>query len=188
MGKPTADVMFDVESLGLLPGCVVLQVAMVVIVDGRIVDLLMHTLDMQEQLDAGLQIEPETLKWWVGHGGDALPSVFGLRRPVDVVAVNDALYAIVQSLNPYQVARVWANGAGFDLPILRILFDRFYIKSWPFDYKADRCYRTVLAQHGHLEQVAAMRRSGLKHVAMADAMYQAQTLCEIGKVNPMVWL
>lgn len=181
-----ADVMMDTESLGVSPGCVVLQVGLVFMSRGAVVDRYSWVLDVQSQLDMGLVIEADTLFWWTGQPGDACSRMFGLCASDKRLLPSSVCLHVINAMNGYRVLRIWANGAGHDLPIMSELFRRCILKK-PWEHKQERCYRTVLAQYRDTPEVMAVQRSGPAHDAAADADYQARSLLAIGKLYPEVW-
>lgn len=120
--------------------------------------------------------DPGTEKWWSQQSKEAqeafLHSVDGLH--IGLLHLVEFVTAWSDTAN----VRVWSNGAGFDLPILRSacghLKDRLGIAiELPWSYKNERDTRTLYwlaggVPYGHM--------SGVKHHALDDALYEAARL------------
>ncbi len=165
-------VMMDIETLGVKPGCVVMQVAMVrfdherVYTGGR-----EWNIDIMDQLGAGLTIDMDTLQWWRDQNRTVRGLVMNAgdnryRLPLALQDMHDAL-AIELANKDF---KLWANPDWFDLPMVAEL----YYKSgreypWPRSQTTDA--RTFLWAAGI--DWGKRTKSIQPHHAIRDAEAQA---------------
>jgi 3' exoribonuclease, RNase T-like len=110
-------VMLDIETLGTRVGNVVLSVAFVRFEDHASTTL---NLNIHEQLDLGLVVDPETHEWW------------GRQRPDTWARATENPYPVITALNHFSdwlaaaaVGRslfIWCHGACFDAPLLQDVY------------------------------------------------------------------
>lgn len=180
----TINIMMDIETTGVRPGCRVLSIGLVEFNEkGTIDSLLVHPkLSDQVGVDDG-----KTMGWWDTQSAEA-KSVFAdnhiLGESVEYVYKRiktfiddlvDARKSLSQGLERVDVC-IWGNGATFDNSIVQHMF---YAKGLPIPWNTfgDRCYRTVINMLGR----PSLQRSGVHHNALDDAMYQAN--CLIRAIN-----
>lgn len=108
-----------------------------------------------------------TLEWW-GRQSDAARNALTYPTPVDV---DVALAEFAAFLAPLSRPRVWGNGAAFDQPVLSGTYLRRGVRL-PWDFRHDRCYRTVMAILGD----PPYTYDGTAHHALCDAYNQAGRL------------
>lgn len=175
----TINIMMDIETTGVHPGCRVLSIGLVEFDEkGTIDSLLVHPkLSDQVGVDDG-----NTIGWWDTQSAEA-KSVFAdnhiLGESVEYVYKRiktfiddlvDARKSLSQGLDKVDVC-IWGNGATFDNSIVQHMF---YAKGLPIPWNTfgDRCYRTAINMLGR----PSLQRSGVHHNALDDAMYQANCL------------
>ena len=147
----TINIMMDIETTGVRPGCRVLSIGLVEFDEkGTIDSLLVHPkLSDQVGVDDG-----NTMGWWDTQSAEA-KSVFAdnhiLGESVEYVYKRiktfiddlvDARKSLSQGLDKVDV-RIWGNGATFDNSIVQHMF---YAKGLPIPWNTfgDRCYRTAI--------------------------------------------
>lgn len=175
----TINIMMDIETTGVRPGCRVLSIGLVEFDEkGTIDSLLVHPkLSDQVGVDDG-----KTMGWWDIQSAEA-KSVFAdnhiLGESVEYVYKRiktfiddlvDARKSLSQGLEKVDVC-IWGNGATFDNSIVQHMF---YAKGLPIPWNTfgDRCYRTAINMLGR----PSLQRQGVHHNALDDAMYQANCL------------
>lgn len=175
----TINIMMDIETTGVRPGCRVLSIGLVEFDEkGTIDSLLVHPkLSDQVGVDDG-----KTMGWWDTQSAEA-KSVFAdnhiLGESVEYVYKRiktfiddlvDARKSLSQGLDKVDVC-IWGNGATFDNSIVQHMF---YAKGLPIPWNTfgDRCYRTAINMLGR----PSLQRQGVHHNALDDAMYQANCL------------
>lgn len=175
----TINIMMDIETTGVRPGCRVLSIGLVEFDEkGTIDSLLVHPkLSDQVGVDDG-----NTMGWWDTQSAEA-KSVFAdnhiLGESVEYVYKRiktfiddlvDARKSLSQGLDKVDVC-IWGNGATFDNSIVQHMF---YAKGLPIPWNTfgDRCYRTAI----NMLSRPSLQRQGVHHNALDDAMYQANCL------------
>lgn len=181
-------VMLDLETLSLRPDATILQIAMVEfepvhgghIRTGRMLNLYVSP-DGQARHVCG-----ETLLWWMGHSEAARTTLInGITG--NGLALNRALELTGAWLGEYLGPddRIWSNGAGFDLPILKHAFqcDGRWGREAPWNYRMERDMRTRLdladwdvARKAKVQERVEAHVLGvplLTHDAAHDAVFQA---------------
>ncbi len=142
--------MIDLETLGTSPRAGVIQMSAVLFHDDTkyneagVFDK--HYSVIQNKM-ANRTISPDTLDWWqkgdraekfARHNGE------GLHLLQECATEFRAWYDAF----PKKPSCIWSNGASFDLPIMRDLFEQFGGSgktSTPWPYWNERCFRTVTA-------------------------------------------
>lgn len=184
-------IMLDLETMGLKPGYVVLSIGAVVFdEDGPtdpdpVVDNEFHCrLDTSVQHAVGLRTDPDTALWWMSQSAGAQQSLIEM----DPLSVQPSLGAFADWLTEVVdeeensdgtlKVEVWGNGANFDPPMLREVFEAVGVKC-PWAWYNERCFRTEKKQ-----MTALIKRygggepklpafDGIKHDALSDAHHQA---------------
>jgi hypothetical protein len=159
------DVMIDLETLGQSAGCIVLSIGAVAFDENGTGREFYAVLSRSWQEAYGLRAEEATMLWWDQQSPEA-------RRVLDLADHEDGrVYPVLHSLALWmpENARVWSNGASFDLPILSHLYKVMGFPV-PWKYWNERCYRTLKS----LCPVAEVEREGTHHNALDDARYQAR--------------
>ena len=163
------NLMFDIECLGLKPGCSILQIAAVPFRFSFAAEGYTNfdvVINRQSCIDAGLVEDPETVRWWQNQNANTVSKVFS-----GTVSIKDAmerLYLYCKSLNA--VIHPWSNAASFDLQILRYTFDLLHIPV-PWNFRDEMCFRTLK----NLFPLTACEKPvkyGPNHDAYFDAMHQ----------------
>jgi hypothetical protein len=172
------DVMVDTETLGTVPGCVVLSIGAVAF-DSHSLDEQGFNITVYRPSceDAFLSVSADTLAWWERQSEEAREV---LDRSMDAsasVALTTALQRFSDYLGRFggrKNVRVWGNGSDFDNALLSVAYDA--VKMRPgWEFWNNRCYRTFKNQAPDLKIV----REGTYHDAFDDACNQARHLQRI---------
>lgn len=178
-------VMIDIETLGTAPGCAIVSIGAVAI-DPKL-PLAAATLYIEVSRhscqQAGLHADDATLAWWqtqadaarealhrTVHGGEPLAHALG-RLSQWLAHVADAH------------THIWAKGASFDLPILAAAY-RAIGQRLPWNYRQERCLRTLMAWPGVAATTAPRPAQPAAHHALEDARAQARLLVELLEARP----
>lgn len=121
-------------------------------------------------------IDASTVLWWLRQD-KAAQKQFSLVGEHEVVSIQSALHGFSDLAGSDGLYTIWGNGVMADNVWLNNAYDKVGIKP-PWDYKQDRCYRTVKAMHPDIEQDAFL---GVEHNALDDATHQAKHLIKIFK-------
>lgn len=161
-------VMLDLEALSLSPNGVILTVGAVVFDSEALYAEHYVRLAVEPQQAMGRDVNFDTLTWWSQQSDAARKEAFSGQRPL---LLNDSLAELSRFLRD---SCVWANGAGFDLPMLRSLYMQAGMDV-PWMHRNERCYRTMAACF----PVPKEPMDGTElvaHNALDDAKWQARAL------------
>lgn len=172
------NVMIDIETLGTKPGCVVCSIGAVAWQweDPLFcVDAFSTQISISSCLERGLQIEAETLSWWMNQGEEARGRALFGTTDLDDALIQLAIF-IQHSKFRDRDRRdpvIWAKGPAFDVSILEECYRRVRARS-PWNFRRVRDVRTFLAAAEVVGFVEPRRGPDLlKHDAVADAKHQA---------------
>lgn len=164
-------VMLDLETLGTLPGCVIVSLGAVEFDTntGKIGRRFYRTIKIQSALNVGLFVEGQTIEWWLKQSEEARAAILK-----DAVDIEVALCAFALWFNPNYT--IWGNGLGFDVSILKMAFHAIkYPHPWKYD--AERDVRTIVAENPELKNKAAF--VGVRHEPIADCEHQIKYVVAI---------
>ncbi len=172
MVYPTNNIMLDIETLGISSNAAIISIGAVKfnLETFTIGDEFYQIADLKSSMDLGLEVDAETILWWMGQSEEA-KAVFK-DSSLDIKTI---LYVFSDwlTINPI----IWGNGAVFDNVILSNAYKKASMKR-PWSYKNDYCYRTIRSLYPEIE----MKEIGIHHNALDDARNQANHLIEIFKV------
>jgi hypothetical protein len=180
-------VMIDIETLGMKPGCVVLQIACVpfqlrcqeATIPADKDRWLAYTvratanfhLNVSQQLLTGMKIDGETLKWWAHpERTNIYPALFMAGAKADNRSV---LADFCDYIKPRETPYIWTRGIDFDLPIISELL-RVYDLREPWHYRHKMDVRTYLAAAFGTEMPNRDYYLGTAHDAAVDCLNQIQ--------------
>ena len=157
--------MIDIETLGTDPGCAIVSIGVVEfsISDGP-VDGLFLSVDVESCQARGLEIDANTLAWWLGQSAAAREQLTG----------GDDLEVALAELTAFVggADEIWANSPAFDCAILRAAFEAVGIEC-PWRYYQERDYRTCRET---LPTWPDREQESVAHNAVDDARFQAECL------------
>lgn len=179
----TVNIMMDIETTGIRPGCRVLSIGLAVFYTVNGEATIGNTTTIYPSLAEQVGIDdPGTLQWWSTQSPEAR-NVFADNH-INGVSVGKAFELFKEfiqnavdwhkSLNDGAEkvnVSIWGNGATFDNSIVQRMFEA---KGYPVPWNTfgDRCYRTAFNMLGR----PSLTRAGTHHNALDDAIYQAQCL------------
>jgi inhibitor of KinA sporulation pathway (predicted exonuclease) len=167
------DVMVDLETLGTLPGSIILSIGAVAFDEFSIEEREFYRPIRRDTCENfGLTADPRTEKWWEDQNEEAR-KVLSDPNGVSIYNALDDFNAWLRSQFDDTV-RIWGNGANFDNPLLAVAYDRVMIKPF-YKFWNERCYRTVKNQFPDVK----LERTGTYHNALDDARCQAEHLVRI---------
>lgn len=155
-GRPARHVMIDLETLGNVPGCAVIQIGAVAFTfeDGPKSQFFVHV-----EPPATSLIQVDTLDWARRHGTWPPPDDAVLLLEADALM---RLTSWAAALRP--IVSWWSWGSTFDFPMLEAIFARRHVPV-PWDYWQMCCARTVWRLAFGDE-----RRPSRPHNALDDAL------------------
>ncbi len=179
-------IMVDLETLGTVPGCVILSIGAVVFdpITGNLGDEFYQVLNIEDCKKHFLTEDADTVAWWnrqsdaarqvLIHATDSKMSV-GLKEGLE------RLNSFMKTQGGPKSLLVYGNGADFDNPILTCAYDAAKVKPAWASYNG-RCYRTLKNLHelfGEKTRADKVQRGGTYHNALDDAKTQAVHLMDI---------
>lgn len=179
-------VMHDLETLGLTPGCVAFSIGAVEFDPhaGTMGKEFYTVVNVDSCLDAYLREEEGTKAWWEKQSDEAQIALDQARRG-DGFSLHDALGQFNDWLKDVSKSkkdiRLYGNGADFDNPILKCMYDAAGMEAHLYDF-GGRCYRTLKnldELFGEKFKAPKLARSGTYHNALDDAKTQARHLMDI---------
>lgn len=174
--------MVDLETLGTVPGCIGFSIGAVeMLMEKRKLGREFYTtICVESSKDLYLREDEETRAFWDRQSEEARTALIHAEsgEAPKLKAAMAAFNAFLLSIGGVRSIRLYGNGADFDNPILRCMWDAAGVL--PFDSKAGffggRCYRTLKTLDELLGPDFAfskLERSGTYHNALDDAKSQA---------------
>lgn len=171
----TRRVMLDIETVGLEIGAAIVEIGAVQFAPGGQIGETFHrSISLTSSQEAGLNIDADTVEWWVGEQPEAASEVL-----VGGDDLRDALTAFVAWYEGVDPSEVWANSPSFDCEQLEHAGEAVGV-SMPWEFYEERDVRTLDA----LPHSVDLEQNGTEHTALDDALYQARVagaiLAELG--------
>ena len=163
------NVMVDLETMGANSNAAIIAIGAVKF-DAKsqeITDRFDEIVDLKSSMDADLQVDPDTILWWMQQSEQA-------REPFKQTGINlkEALQKFATWIG--DDAKIWGNGAAFDNVILENAYRACDLQI-PWPHYNNRCYRTMAQLNRHIK----VKRTGVYHCAIDDAETQANHLMTI---------
>lgn len=168
------DVMLDLETLGTRPGDAVISVGAAMFDrKTRTIGPVFHAnVDMEHAFAAGLTATGGTLKWWFEQSDEARQQATANPHNLTDVLMGLAEFITDGDYGVNRDIKVWGNGAAFDNPILRTVYERCGMAT-PWEHWNDRCFRTLRAENDPTRALQP-EFEGTRHNASQDAVHQAK--------------
>lgn len=168
------DIMIDLETLGKMPGSTILSIGAVPFNFEGLGERFHVIINRQSSADAGFVEDPDTVAWWSQQSWEAQETLRQATHegfPVLVATGRFMEFLGRQGKGDGDTGRlrIWGNGAGFDQPILRSVYEHLDLDA-PWNWWNDRCFRTLKG----LAPYVPMEREGTLHNALDDAVTQAR--------------
>lgn len=166
------------------------------------------TFSLHQAMECG-DVKPETLAWWIADPAipqavrDRLHAIWSGKPGTRQVHIPLALRELNTFLDGSQAWAIWANGAGFDFPMIHGLFRRartVYGQNarlrpiWGF--RDEMCLRPLRMAHGPLwnearaeveDAARAGEVQGGLHAADYDCLINLTFLSKVNSINPLVY-
>lgn len=107
-------IMVDIETLSTRADAVIANIGAVSFNREKLLGVWECRVDLKSCLDAGLEMDADTLKWWFQQSKEAQEATFLGQS----VSIRDALIALKDFVVEEGAERVWSHGATFDIPVL----------------------------------------------------------------------
>jgi hypothetical protein len=139
----------DLETLGTLPGSVILSIGAVLFDPTKPVEECLGkefycVVSKADSLAHGMSFSQDTLDWWMKQSPEARQVLTDADSDEKADMLEDALGMLSQFITPNM--KVWSNGANFDQPLLEVAYSKIG-QPIPWKYYNSRCHRTVLSLH-----------------------------------------
>ena len=162
----STSIMLDIETLATTPDAVVLSFAAVKFnefnAQETYIDEINVALDVDEQINLGRTVNPETLNWWATQPKEIQEAAFAEDR----ISIKQ----FTKLLNKFIVGtdRIWAQGPVFDIAIMENLYRQLSLPI-PWQYYNIRDSRTIIKALG--SEIKHERINA--HDALSDCKFQA---------------
>lgn len=169
-----AHVMIDLETLGTIPGSVILSIGAVRAYGAGTLpaaDKFFCTIGLESSIWAGLMPSSTTVGWWKGQDTAALAR---LTREPHFPRLKDALENFTGWLSGSPGAWLWGDSAAFDLGLLAAAY-RAVGLDVPWGYRQECDYRTLRQARPDIKKPY----NALAHDSLADAETQLKHLFEL---------
>lgn len=164
------NIMLDLETMGNSSNAAIIAIGAVRF-DKEVTEKFYEKVDLGSSLKCGLEIDSDTVLWWMKQGGDARKQFEGDVRK-QFLPLRYALLMFAGWIGDDAI--MWGNGAAFDNAIMANAYRACELIQ-PWKFWNDRCYRTIKNLHPEIK----MERTGIHHCAVDDAESQALHLMRI---------
>jgi len=161
--------MIDLETLGTKPTSAILSIGACYFEPdtGKIGDTFYQRIDFASAMKSR-DVDAETIKWWFGQKKKARLEITQVADSHEVAMIF--LHAFIINYRATDEVQVWSNGASFDV----VLLEDCYNHQPPWKYWNIRDVRTIVELSKGLVDKKDIERTGIKHNALDDAIYQAR--------------
>lgn len=167
-------IMLDLETLGTRSNAVIAVIAAVFFdpETGETGDEFYRRINIKSCLDYGLEMDFETLKWWLVQSIEAQNEVFQHENRFYIFpALRDLSEFITDD------AILWGNSARFDIGILENAYHTVGFSVIPWEHWNERDVRTLVSFAPEIKKNAI--REGTHHNALDDCYHQIKYCSEI---------
>ena len=171
------NIMIDLETLGVIPGCVILSLAAVEfeLNTGKIGRYFYENISIESSLEENFKIEEESWRWWSEQDNDVKKEIVTNPKPLKIVL--EGLDRFLNDINPDRKSiRVWGNGSSFDLGILSFAYFQLRMKI-PWMFWAERDLRTIVAFAPDIKKRTDF--VGKRHHPLYDCLHQIKYCSKI---------
>jgi hypothetical protein len=179
------DIVIDLETWSVRPTAAIRSIGAIAfdIMSADVAEQRTFYLNVEDKWG---HIDPNTVEWWSRQSeqaqhvltNDVLPLAFGLTE----------LFLFIEERSNASQVRVWSNGAGFDLPIIKNAcancLDHAKLEVNPtWNFRNERDTRTIYWISEKLTgESAKISAQDIQHYALDDAIYQANKLREAARL------
>jgi len=168
------NIMLDLETMGKKSNAAIISIGAARFdFDSGIKDTFDCIVDLQSCLDMEFSVDSSTIMWWLSQEKSAKTEFQKIG-----IHIIDALHSFAGWAGENVI--LWGNGVAFDNVILGNAYQKCDIEK-PWKYYNDRCYRTIKNIYFEIKHT----RKNTKHIAVNDAIYQAEHLIKIFRLKKM---
>ena len=161
--------MVDLETMGNKSRAAIISIGAVEfdIETGETCDSFHANVDLQSSLDVGLEVNGDTIEWWLQQSAEARERV---------LEDTDSLGFVLSEFTRWfselgRDVQVWGNSARFDLGILE---DAYEALGWsvPWNFRCERDLRTLVAFAPEIKAGLVPSFKGVEHDPVDDCKFQ----------------
>jgi len=180
--KSLGHVMLDLETMGKRSNSPILSIGAVEfdINTGETGDEFYSTIDLQSCLNAGLEINGETVYWWLTQNEKARQEVAKGGKPLNNVLV--AFMDWFEKFNNKDDVQIWGNGTRFDIGILEDAYVALGYDRMPWNFRGERDLRTLVSFAPEIKTEIVNKHGGAKHMAIDDCKIQIEYASKIWNI------
>ena len=143
------NIMMDIETLSTDSNGVIVSISAVQfsMADGELGAEFETGLKLNQQIDKGAIMDPDTVVWWLGQPKEAQTMLLGLDARDVSVALEDFnrwLTILYPTWAEQKDVKLWGNGSNFDNVLVRNLYKRHGVK-FILPYWCDNDVRTLVS-------------------------------------------
>ena len=167
LGEYMNNIMLDLETMATSSSPAITAIAAVKFSKTEIIDTFYETVSLKDSARHGLEIDPDTVVWWMQQVRDAQCHLWDNPRKLRKV-----LQELTAWMGPDPI--IWGDGATADNVWLSNAYRAVKLPR-PWSYRNDRCYRTLKSLYPDV----LFTQVGTEHNAIDDAETQAKHLMSI---------
>lgn len=162
------DIMVDIETLGVKPGCVIMSIGAVSFNPKKLGSVgqkkFYANIDPQDSISRGFHTEKGTVEWWKKQSEEAKQHLIENRQPIETVVTD-----FIDWWRKQKGEKIWCQGANFDAPLLEAVFEKLELKA-PWKFWNVRDTRTIYDMCDF--NPYSIKREGTYHDALDDCLHQ----------------
>lgn len=172
------DVVVDIETLGTRPGDSIVQIAGVGFDRnapsflGQLIISVSVPLAKSENVGTA-----STLDWWFNQSNAAQAVLLLGNSDFNEVSTSESsmLFEFMRQVKSTKIQKCcwWGNSHSFDLVLIEAALKKLCYEDKPWDFRKERCFRTLKIE---MPFVSLPENTTTKHIAVNDAMYEAECL------------
>lgn len=173
------NIMIDLETMGTGQNSLVIAIGAVFFDPdtGDLGEEFYTNIDWQSGIDAGLEINADTVKWWLEQNSTAIKAILAPGKQIDTALEYFYLWISANAKSPSYVYP-WGNGATFDISLLENAYNKVG-ERLPWKFWNVRDCRTVEYLAKGLVNKKDISFVGTQHNALDDAKYQATYISQM---------
>ena len=162
--------MIDLETLGTLPGSVIMSLGAVAFNQGRDEANFYTNIGINSCLNTGMVVDAGAIKFWFTQTTQEARGVLF----TGLVGLREALHSFNEFWKTNNCKWLWSHGLNFDVPHLDVAYGLAgYNEFRPWGFRECRDTRTIFSLLPGGKAPEVTRHSG-QHNALSDAVYQAE--------------
>ena len=167
-------IMLDLETMGIRGKSAIISIGAVAFdpQSGILGETFYTNVDLSSCLEYGLEVDGNTIAWWISQSSDAKRSLFK-----DAKYLDEALKEFTQFIQRFEKVKVWGNGLGFDNVIIKNAYAALK-QDRPWSDFQDRDMRTIVDITESIHGKQKFVKDGVVHNALDDAENQARFVCQ----------